>query len=271
MVSGVHFAANLDGSANVLSMANKNSLFNLAHQRLLRDAMEQPFATVHVRGIGRRARVTENADVLIGQRYTSAGEVDLDNEALWRFLDQQGLRAAMVDGRWENWGYENHFALQSRYMEQSRGKSFWTVWVPPATRLEQRFQASNRQLLAQLTSMGLEPQERSLRDRMLDDRLFGHLSVALEAGIREYQETFDSVVLAELLAANKSRHFEALIDRGTQQVYLLVGQNQQSLSAAFLLGSPEGPGRRVRTTELALVLDEFVQRREPWIVLRRPS
>lgn len=276
VVAGSHFMANVDHSADLLRGQNKNSLFSLASQRLVRNDFNAPLAIVQLRGLGHQPRVSAQADVLLAKRPPAYGETEMSSTAVEQYFTGRGLSVAPVDGSWATWGYENQFVLQSRYLEQSRNKSFWTLWVPKQARLAERFVSSNKQLIAQLTSLGLPPAELNLRQRMLDAAQFATLSQDIEEKIRAYQNSGDVVLLSDLLSTSKY-YFEAVIDERSQQVYLLVGNPQQHLAGAFLLhnNSPETGeafGQRVQGREqLARALPDFVRQRQAWILLERSS
>jgi hypothetical protein len=276
IVSGAHAAANSDGSADVLRMANANSLFSLASQRLVRSAGATPLVLTQVRGLSRRdesisASADLPADILVSRRFMPMGEIVPTVKELDAFFENRALRVAPVDGSRNTIGYESHLVLQNRYLDQSRNKLFQTLWVSPEPRHQERFKSSNRQLLAQLASLGLNPQPGSLGKRMLQGSSENSIAPGIAEKLRRYQRTGDVVLLADLLQESPGLYAEALIDRRSQQLYLLVGTDRLQIAGAFLLGEGNKAGRQVLPEQLAREVAEFVDQRETWLTIGDPS
>ncbi|MCZ6887095.1 MAG: hypothetical protein O7H39_01275 [Gammaproteobacteria bacterium] len=271
IISGVHSATNTDQSADVLRLANKQSLFNLASQHLVRAAADTPLTLVQIRGLRARTRVADRPfDILVSASFVPNGETAIEEPALEKYFKRHGLRAVQIDGSLATVGYENHSVLQNRYLEQSQNKSFLTQWVSRQARLAQRHQSSNRQLLAQLASLGLPVVEASLADRLASGTPERAITAELEARLRHYQNSTDVLVLADLLDRH-AWHFEALLDRRTQQIYLLAGHDRHQIAGAFLLGTGTGEGYRIAQTALARTVARFVERRDSWLTIVGPS
>ncbi len=271
VVSGAHPAANLDGSADVLRVANKSNLFNLASQRLVRSAGDEALVLTQVRGRGVRAAEGSEADVLIARRFQPLGDALPALTFIDAHLERRGLSGVEVDGSLSTMGYENHLVLQNRYLDQSRNKALLTLWVAPGTRATDRFGASSRQLRAQLASVGVTVQEGSLAERLAGAQPGRELRSELVELVERYQKSADVLLLARLKAAARDSHLEALVDRRTQQVYLLAGQDPAQIAGAYLLGTGRGDGRRAEPQRLALDVAEFIDRGEAWLTLGGPS
>ncbi|MDQ1255694.1 MAG: hypothetical protein QG656_287, partial [Candidatus Hydrogenedentes bacterium] len=147
LISGTNPYANRDGSADPIRIENKENLFALVNQVVLRDAAEGPMMTVQTRAFGvREGRPMPDADVLVALDNGACDTAGLSllADELVRCLDNDGLQTAFVDGSPGMAGYEVGWMPQSLYLTQTVHKEMAILWLSPITRASYRQQTENQ-------------------------------------------------------------------------------------------------------------------------------
>lgn len=235
LISGAHPDANLDGTANLVSIEHFRSLFSLVSQVLLREAGEAPMMIVHSRAMGYRADAPlSDAQVLVSfaeGSFPGQGENTL-GQGLLAALQADGLTYEHVDGRPETAGYEVGNVPQSLYLDATLNKGFGVLWLSPAVRTAYRQQSENRQELVRFTSLGITSREADM-ERFIQ----GHTRVSarqavpaqLRHSLMHYQSLADIVTLRKLQLQWPEYSWQRLVDYNTRQSFLVVFDAQRQL------------------------------------------
>ena len=135
-IAGAHPLANVDGSADLIRLDNKVSLFNSIAQTITRETGEDPLLITQLRAFGRDAQDRTTADAFVAFASGRLLEDDLGRLGLGLFvaLGARGVDAKLVDGSPDTAGYEAYGISQSRYASFVPGKEFCAVWVSPRRR-----------------------------------------------------------------------------------------------------------------------------------------
>lgn len=265
LIGGAHPAANRDGSANLVSGANKASLFNLVSQGILRESPER-IMVIQSRAYGLnpdRSAPGAGALIAFSNGAISAVAVPESGRRLMEVLGQDRLSPRFVDGAREVVGYEVGGTAQSLYLNQALGKEFAILWLSPSARATYRQQTENRRLDAQFLSLGIATKEGDFPAIIgsLRSGRQSRLSPELRTRLLTYLANQDVVVLSSIKGAWPGYRFSRIIDINTKQAFLLVLTPDGRLSAVANLNPrrplqtrmlPEGGARR---EEIASFID----------------
>jgi hypothetical protein len=248
LIAGAHPNANLDGSANLVSLEHFNSLFSLVSQVILREAGDAPMMIVHSRGMGYRPdSPLPETDVLLSfaeGTFPDRGENVL-TRGLLAALQADGLNYQYVDGRPETAGYEVGNVPQSLYLDATINKGFGVLWLTPEVRTAYRQQDENRQEQLRFSSLGIASQETDL-ERFIAEHASTSDGRAVPAGLRRrlarYQSLADIVTLRSLQVEWPGYSWQRLVDRNSKQSFLAVFDRRQQLCVLANL-NPQQPDR----------------------------
>ena len=235
LIAGAHPDANLDGSANLVSIEHLRSLFSLVSQVLLREAGEAPMMIVHSRAMGYRADapLTE-AQVLVSfaEGSFSGQGGDVLKQGVLSILQANGLTYQDVDGRPETAGYEVGNVPQSLYLDATRNKGFGVLWLSPAVRTAYRQQSENRQEQVRFNSLGIVSREADLEQFILQHAsgpARPAIPVQLRRSLAHYQSLADIVTLRRLQLQWPGFSWQRLVDYNSKQSFLAVFDARQQL------------------------------------------
>ncbi|WP_050414176.1 poly-gamma-glutamate biosynthesis protein PgsC/CapC [Azoarcus sp. CIB] len=272
LVGGASPAANRDGSADIVRLANKENLFNVVGQSILRQAGDAPLLTVQSRAMSERTDAPlPGADVLL-----AAGNGALDVSQLGergrRLVDvfgRYGLSVAFAGGELASAGYEVGAMPQVFYLNATQGKEFVTFWASPLARAGFRQQTGATAQQAQAMALGLASVEEDIAAYVArHERSARTLPSALRAMLARYSASQDIVVLHGALTAHPQLRFERVVDVGSRQGFLAVLDRDGGLLALANLTARE-PERDVALKREALraSLDAFVEGRAGWLLM----
>ena len=227
-VAGAHPFANRDGSADMVAARNKESVFSLASQAVVREAADDARIAVQVRAVCQSAeREQSGVDLLVA---LSEGKADpsrlspLDAQLLDE-LEGLGLTAGLVDGSLQTAGYEAERSFQSRYMDTAINKSFAAVWLTTSARSSyasvQRYQGEQAKFLA----LGIETVVGTLRRVTTGAHSSARRAPRtdeLSRLLTRYFSSQDMVLIARIRSQWPELRLQRLFDRDLQQSFLLV-------------------------------------------------
>ena len=274
LISGAHANVNLDGRADPLNAQQPQSLFNLAHQVILREHQHTDMLVIQSRGFAYHPdRPRPQADMLLAF-HSGANTLDtlppLGRQFV-RLLWRDGLNARFVDGTEETIGYGAASAAQSKYMDATSHKDFALLWLSPSVRARYRRQSENRSLAAQFHALQVATLSETLSDYMLKQTPWGDAAMlpeALTTQLRQYLADQDIVRLRHLTRAWPAYRFERLLDPNTDQAFLLVYAPTEALALVANLNSWE-LAKTFRTGRMgaAATIARFVDTRALWLEL----
>lgn len=250
LVAGAHPAANLDGTADVLSSSNLRSLFSLASQVLVREAGGAPSLIVQMRGFGFRDDVpVPEADAVLAfdgaTRRSAAG--DALRKLFTQTLEQAGLQHVAADGSLPVAGYEPGLVAQRLYMSAASRADFAVLRLSPVSRFAFRQPSMDRIQQNHFAALDIASAQIDLRQVLLAAPLGRAPAPALQAAVLDYQLAPDIVALRRVQALDPGLALTRAIDRDSQQTFLVVRDPAGNLMGAYNL-HPRRPYEAIRLT-----------------------
>jgi hypothetical protein len=244
LIGGAHPFANLDGSANLVSGSNKENLFNLVSQGVLRESPE-PVMVVQSRAFGldpQREAPKAGALVSFSNGATSLPAVPTAGRRLLELLHQDGLTTRFVDGGKDVVGYEVGATPQALYLNETLGKEFAILWISPTVRATYRQQTENRRLDAQFRSVGIETDESDFNGLLgaAGRRCSRSVPMELRRRLMQYLTNQDVVLLYALKKDWPGYGFSRVIDSNSRQAFLIVSNPDGKMNAIVNL-NPRRP------------------------------
>jgi gamma-polyglutamate biosynthesis protein CapC len=148
----------LDGRADLVQPENKQNLFHLTHQVLLRESGTEPQVILQSRAFGPRPnRPTPTADVLF---MTSEGQASQERmsplaQQVIQTLQEDGLHVQAIYGSPDTAGFEAGGVAQALYLNQTRNKEFVVLWASPQVRARYQWQTESALQAAQFRALGI--------------------------------------------------------------------------------------------------------------------
>lgn len=271
LIGGASPAANRDGSADVVRLANKENLFNVVSQSILRHAGEAPLMTVQSRAMGERADAPLPAtDVLLaaGNGALDVSQLGERGRQLVDLFGRYDLSVSFAGGELASAGYEVGAMPQVFYLNATHDKEFVTFWASPLARAGFRQQTGATAQQAQAQALGLANVEEDLAAYITrHDRAAGALPPTLRAMLTRYVASQDIVVLHGALTAHPRLRFERVVDVGSRQGFLAVLDRDGGLLALANLTARESERAVVLQRDaLRASLDAFVEGRAGWLL-----
>jgi hypothetical protein len=278
LIAGAHPYANTDGSADLIRSRNKENLFNLVNQVVLRETGDLPLMVVQTRAFGIKPGRQLNADVLLSTNYgiTNMERLSPLGKRMLKNLNAQDLAVKLVDGSPETAGYEIGSNLQSLYLSNTQNKEFALLWVSPSKRESYEQQTENRQQEAQFATLGIE----TVSGAALQMDLFDYLkSQRLASGvesmpeplmekIQEFTETEDVVILYSIIQNWDQFTFRRFIDPNTKQSFLLIYTDKTTYPLIVNLAS-HNDQRKITTPDFNReIMEDYINSRSKWFVVR---
>lgn len=269
IIAGAASDANADGSADVLDTANKQTLFQLAHQTLLREFGQQPAVALQVRAMGIRPDHPPPGEAVLSFARAPADSARLDGVARQLLDDLQlhGLTPVMGTGENSTAGYGASGGPQAAYMEQARDKHFAVLWVARQLRAGVHQDAMDTQRRA-FEGLGIPTRQQDISSVVATASLAGPpISDAVRQAALRYLATQDIVALSAFKNAYGDP-LERIEDRGGRGAFLLLRSSDGRLRGVLSLAeggrsdqrrfAPPGP-LNVAT------LQEYLSARERWL------
>lgn len=275
LIGGASPDANRDGSADIVRLANKESLFNVVNQAVLRHAGDGALMVVQSRAMGERHDAPlPGVDVLLATAHgaQTTDQLSLQGRRLTEVLERYGLSIAFAGGERPSAGYEVGAMATAAYLNATQNKELVTVWASPLARGGFRQQTGVTAQHAQTMALGLRSVEEDLAAYVVRHAVPGKksqkkLPSSLRASLAGYFVTQDIVVLHAAIGAHPKLRFERLVDLGSRQGFLAVLEADGRLLGLVNLTARQ-PERSVtlRRDALRASLDEFVESRAGWLL-----
>lgn len=232
LIGGSHPLANSDGSADVTQLANKENLFNLVNQVLLREIGDKAMLVIQCRAFSfkeEQERSTSDVLVAFNSGLSLTKEVSSLADHLLKVLkDQYQFSLEIVSGEPGETGYEVGGIPQALYLEQSTNKEFVNLWLSPVTRTAFRQQDENRLLAQQFSALQIETLEQDFflylqKSFMIHSPLQDeNEQTLLQQDVREYVESLDILALKALLSRWPNLLFRMVVDMNSKQAFLVA-------------------------------------------------
>ena len=271
LVGGASPEANQDRSADLLRFANKENLFNVVNQAILRESGNASMLVVQSRSLGeRRDLPLPGADIVVAT--TGGAQSPAQMSALGRRLIESltrfGLSHAFSDGTPAMAGYEAGGLPQAFYLNATRNKEMVVFWASPLARAAflQQTEATPQQ--AQADALGLPTQQQEIGVYLA--RHGNRLSVlppALRTALAPYFLSQDIVLLQAALRQQPGLRFERLVDTNSRLGFLSVLDGQgQLLGLANLSARDASRATVFQPEQPGSSLTSFVESRSAWLL-----
>lgn len=229
LIAGAHRNANTDGSADLVRIENKVSLFNLVNQVILREAEETPCMIISCRAFGFASaeREVPDADAVVAFADGSMNETHLTQLArrlLSQFTEDR-IRFVIADGARSTAGYDAWGLPQGRYLNETRGKEYMVVWLSPMLRMAQAGKAEELPQRQQFEALGVSHKEGELYQELtawIQKPCMRTIPKDLFENVNRYLQSRDIIALNNLLNGNPNAIFCTYRDLSSLQSFLLV-------------------------------------------------
>lgn len=240
LISGTHPFANSDGSSDVIKLANKENVFNLVNQVLLREAEDTPQLIIQCRAFA-GDRELSRPDAMIAA-YTGISVGTLPSAKITHLLEileeRYHFTVGLIHGEKEEAGYEVGGIPQAMYLGQARNKEFVNLWLSPTTRAAFRQQTESKPMEDQFLALHIETVTEDLYNYLVSAPIpsspppSSDLS-QLEKDLADYVYSQDIIALDSLLVSWPNLKFTRVIDVNSKQAFLVAldGNNAPLLVA----------------------------------------
>lgn len=224
LVSGAHPFANADGSAQVTTMSNPDTLFNLFHQSLLSHySGNEPFAVV-VRGFHPDDNEAADKSVVAHFEYQKpSARLHPGLTALKQNLQNNGLELLEHDGDEISQRFEARLNAQSRYTRFIYDAQYAEVWLPSLLREQFKRRGEDNLLQRKIAAAGIVVEQGDIK-RFLQQQSF--------ATGNEQQLEPIKILLRQFAQSQNITQLTALKDVAAQ-VSVVVDNNSGQYFMAF--------------------------------------
>jgi gamma-polyglutamate biosynthesis protein CapC len=277
LIGASHPLANIDGSADIIRIENKENLFNLVNQVVLRESQSAPMAVVQCRAFGFRPDApAPMADAILSLRsgVTQRESADRLTKDLIALLDHDLLAPTFADGSISVAGYEVGGIPQSMYVDFSRNKEFVVVWISPVSRAHYRQETENIIQEQQFRALAIETVQTELYRFLAEKQLSGAATEDLQdlrQAIREYMETQNVVILSMILKRWPEYSYRRIMDISSKQSFFVVMKGTDEIvTVANLFPLDSQTAVKVPPDRLSRTLvGQYVDSRSAWLEFER--
>jgi hypothetical protein len=231
LVSGAHPYANTDGSAQVSSMRNPDTLYNLFHQSLLSHYRgSEPFAVV-VRGFKPSEDETANEALVAHFEYQKPGaRFHPGLKALQQTLKDGGLSLSEPTDNEISERFEAKLNAQSRYTRFIYDAQYAEVWLPSLLREQFKRQGQDDSLAKKIAAVKLPLEFKDVKQH-LSSLQFGQADpgqiTELKALLQDFEQSQNITALMAL--KEKAEQVEVLVDKNSGQYFMTFADSRQRL------------------------------------------
>jgi|FLOH01.1.fsa_nt_gi gamma-polyglutamate biosynthesis protein CapC len=239
MISTAHPLTNQDGTSDIIKMQNKESLYSLVSQVIVREYGKEPLMIVQCRALGFKPDLPFlDIDALLSFRsgVKLFSQMDPLAHDLIDSLKNDGLSVKLVDGSKATAGYEVGGIPQAMYLDQALNKEFTIIWLSPLLRSYFRQQTGNSIHENQFQALGITTVEQDLFTTIdINKKHYFYLSDLYKTQMQSYIETHDIIVLENIMHQWPQLSYKRIIDLNSKQSFLLVFQKPDRLAAVINL------------------------------------
>ncbi len=219
LIAGAHPNANPDGSADVLRLENKLSLFNQVHQTLLKDSERSRQLVVQVRAFDVLDDQVESPDAMLAlwEGYAAPTVTGLV-EQIKSQLDADGVNWVLAEGQPVTRGYDVRSNAQTAFLRFVEQADLAVLWLSSALRRDFRQPRADDAEGDKLAALSVPVVELDLQSYLRDEPI-QVVDSSTRAALIEwsaYLKNRDIVRLAAALEADDGR-WERILDATTGQ------------------------------------------------------
>lgn len=228
LVAGAARDANADRSADVLDPANPQTLFQLAHQVLLREMADRPGAALQVRNLALRPdQPPPAADAVLALDVLPVDRAQLGGVAagLLDALRRGGMDVQLAASDPQTAGYGPVGGPQAAYMNQTQAKRFAVLWLSPLARAGLPAEVLAQRRLA-FDALSIPVRQADIAAELSGRRMAAApLPTPLREAALRFRASGDIVALAALQRAAPALRLERIEDLGGRGAFLLLSQD----------------------------------------------
>lgn len=269
LISATHPLANSDGSSQLTSSQNQDSLFNLFHQSLLRHYQHQsPFA-VQVRGFTPKGvkEATEEAGKAVVAHFEHRKPGAQSHPALLQLkqkLQQNGLVLRQPDSEQIHQRFEARLNAQSRFTKYINSAHYAEVWLPAQLRYQFKRNNDDDLFSKKIAALNLPTLQVDVK-QYLQRQTFVPMAQSSLNSLKSMLDQFsDSQNINQLLIVKQTFEQVKLVQDNNSQLYFLLvsdGNNRLQLVANLM---PLNDDEQTRvTTE---TINSFVDNRQRYLI-----
>jgi len=279
LIGGSHPEANFDGSADLINANNKNSVFNLVNQVLLREAHDTGMMLVSTRAFSYRTdRPFPDTDVIfsLAEGLLAHGQMDKLPQNLLTLLEHDGMSVQLADGSEQTVGYEVGNTAQAFYLAATANKHYAVLWLSPKARAGYRQQSANVLQAAQFSSLQIPSLDENVGAYLEKLRAFSS-NTTVDGQFRDlltqYLKEQDVLRLQQVLGDAEAKGYQVarLIDRNSKQAFIMVKDNAGIPCLLVNLAARAWDATYVDgNSPLTAQVAGYINQRKTWL-LRRPD
>ena len=226
-ISGSHPLSNSDYTGDVLLFRNKQNIFNLANQVILRETNFDTMNILQIRGISINDLDNQTFAILATRQDKTMNKTQ---QFMYDYLKSH-IPLMSNDGSFIAAGYDLN-STQSLYVEQSLNNTFSTLWLPNDIRYRYQQVSENSIILQQFKTLDIS----IIEDRLLDvisKMKFSDLKNCKNNFLNNLELYLNTRDITELEALNMSNDIKMnlVIDSGSKQPFLLVFDKNNDIYA----------------------------------------
>lgn len=276
LVGGAYPDANRDLSADIVRMANKENLFNLVNQSLLRESGDRPAWVIQSRAMGQRPDTRlPDTDLLLAVHngLADARGLDAAGQHLTKLLERYGLRWRFTQGAQEEAGYDALGSPQSLAINNTLNKTFAVLWLSPTARSDFRQQSEPTPQEMQFRALRIPTVEADLYEYMANRQPAPgtHLPEKFQALLQPYFATQDIVALEAARRAFPDLRWTRLVDVNSRLGFLLIYNVKAGEVIAAINLTARKPDNRVTYESGKLDranVENFVETSSGWLEVK---
>ncbi|MES2354532.1 MAG: poly-gamma-glutamate biosynthesis protein PgsC/CapC [Pseudomonadota bacterium] len=264
---------NLDHSANLLALNNKENLFNVVNQALLRATGSAPLLVMQARAVGQRPDLPlPAADVVLaaGKGIPTAEQMSPLTRRLVNVVERYGLTHTFAGDTPQTAGYEAGGLVSSLYLNATENKEFVILWVSPLASAGFREQSEPTPQQAQFQALRVSTVNEDLTSYVArHGNKLGVLPASLRIALTPYFLTQDIVVLHNALKKHSTLRFERVVDATSRQGFLAVLGSDGTLLGLINLAARASETIVPFASDAAhSSIDRFVEARAAWLLVK---
>lgn len=273
LVGGAYPDANQDFSSDILRLANKESLFSLMNQSLIRESSTQASWIIQCRTMGSRPDAPMiDTDVLVAVHngVNDKRSLDAPGRQLASLLDRYGMTWRFTQGRIEDAGYDATGSPQSLSVNSTMNKTFATLWLSPSVRGNFRQQTEVTPQEIQFRALGIPSLTVDLHQYLSTHTLAlstSGLPNNFHQLLAPYFVSQDIVTLESVHRQFPKQRWVRIVDVNSRLGFLLIQDQSSNVLAVINLTArnPEVTIKHLASTPERKTLDRFIESGAAWL------
>jgi len=235
LIAGAHKNANLNGCSDIVRRQNRQNMFNLVNQVILREIMNDPMMIIQARAFGYSDdQPSVDSDMVVS---FASGHIvknhftHLENN-LFQILKKDRFTWRLIDGSKSTAGFEVGANPQSSYLRHSANKEFTILWLSPKTRSYHRQQQDNYAQQAQIKALGIPIVKDYFLSFLTQNTVWSNKEYdlqQLQKKLQSYINCQDILILKDIKQRNQKYQLKYFLDLKTEQAFLLIYASRKRL------------------------------------------